>query len=102
MIDLDLFLRFSLALAIVLALIAGVAWVARHYMSSGRMGGLGTRRRRLAIIEALPVDGRSRLVLFRRDDTEHLVLLGPSGALAVETPVKGKFVSAVENEMRHD
>lgn len=102
MIDLDLFLRFALALAIVLALIAGVAWVGRHYMSSGRIAGLGSRRRRLAIVEALPVDGRSRLVLFRRDDTEHLILLGPSGALAVETPIKGNFAKAIENEMRHD
>jgi flagellar protein FliO/FliZ len=32
----------------------------------------------------VPIDGKRRLVLLRRDGTEHLVLLGPDSALLIE------------------
>ncbi|MGB1548152.1 MAG: flagellar biosynthesis protein FliO, partial [Alphaproteobacteria bacterium] len=35
------------------------------------------RDRRLGVVEVLPVDARRRLVLLKKDDREHLVLLGP-------------------------
>jgi len=43
--------------------------------------------RRLSVIEVLPVDARRRLVLVRRDDTEHLLLLGPEGERVVESGI---------------
>ncbi|HEX6979227.1 MAG TPA: hypothetical protein VF342_08000 [Alphaproteobacteria bacterium] len=93
MIDTDLFLRFVVALALVLALIAGMAWIGRLYMTGGSRMGLGAKRRRLGIIEALPLDGRARLVLVRRDEVEHLVMLGPNGATVVERDIRhqGEF-----------
>ena len=78
------YLRFILALVLVLGLIALLAYAARHFGFAART--TGTRRgRRLAISEILAVDARRRLVLFRRDDVEHLVLLGPTQDLLIET-----------------
>lgn len=78
------YLRFILALVLVLGLIALLAYAARRLgfaaRSTNRRGG-----RRLAISEILAVDARRRLVLFRRDDVEHLVLLGPTQDLLIET-----------------
>ena len=78
------YLRFVLALVLVLGLIALLAYAARRFgfaaRSTGRRGD-----RRLAISEILAVDARRRLVLFRRDNVEHLVLLGPTQDLLIET-----------------
>lgn len=40
--------------------------------------------KRLAIVEARNLDMRRRLVLIRRDDVEHLLVLGQDGDLVVE------------------
>ena len=70
------YLRFLGALAFVLGLIALLAWAARRW----RLGTMaqGTRRR-LAVIEVLPIDPRRKLVLVRHDAREHLLLLGQDG-----------------------
>jgi flagellar protein FliO/FliZ len=56
-----------------------------------RLGGprLGTntvrgRQPRLAIIDAAPVDGRRRLVLVRRDNVEHLLMIGGPSDIVIE------------------
>lgn len=85
--DWGLAARFLVALAIVLALIAAATWFARRYLASGFIGNLGGRRR-LSIVEYAMLDGKSRLVLVRRDDTEHLLVLGPTGAVVVESGVR--------------
>lgn len=64
-----------LALIFILALIGLLAWAARRFGFAGAVPPRGTRRR-LALVEVLPVDAKRRLVLLRRDDVEHLVLLG--------------------------
>lgn len=58
---------------------------ALHRMRGGTFvhGGHG-RKKRLAVIDAAPVDNRRRLVLVRRDDVEHLVLIGGMNDLVVE------------------
>ena len=79
----DLYTRFLLALLAVVALLGLFAWIARRLGLATRVGP-GGGRRRLAIVEVAPVDAKRRLVLLRRDDTEHLVLMGPDGAVVVE------------------
>ncbi|MFO1153850.1 MAG: flagellar biosynthetic protein FliO [Rhodospirillales bacterium] len=82
------YLQFALALVFVVALIGGLAVVARRF----GLGGVAPagKARRLAIVEVLAVDNRRRLVLIRRDHSEHLVLLGPSGDTVIETGAGGK------------
>ena len=83
MIDFDTFMRFSFALGVVLALIAGATWLAKRHLGAG-MTMSGGRRRRLAIIETAAIDSRTRLVLVRHDDTEHLLACGPAGITRLE------------------
>jgi flagellar protein FliO/FliZ len=42
---------------------------------------------RLAVVEVAVVDARHRLVLVRRDDTEHLVLIGATSDLLIESGI---------------
>jgi flagellar protein FliO/FliZ len=89
MIDLALTMRFAAALAIVLALIAALTWLAKRYFAGGTFARAGARRRRVSVVEVTPIDAKSRLVLVRRDTTEHLLLLGPTGAVMVEGGIAG-------------
>lgn len=86
--DWGLAARFVVALALVLALIAAATWFARRYLASGLLGGLGGRRR-LSVVEYAMLDGKSRLVLVRRDNVEHLLVLGPTAAVVVESGIVG-------------
>jgi len=74
--------RFALALAVVVGLIVGFAWLVRKY-GQGRLMPGGVRRR-IGIVEVTGLDARRRLVMVRRDDVEHLLILGPNGETVVE------------------
>jgi flagellar protein FliO/FliZ len=101
--SLDLYARFVIALVAVLALVLLCAWLARRFGLAGR--GFGVRgQRRLSIVEVAPVDGKRRLVLLRRDDTEHLVLVGVDNAIVIESgitaPPSGTGFAAMVEETR--
>src|ERR1700739_2688748 len=68
---------FILAFLALLALIGVAAWVVRRF-AGNRLGASTNRGRmpRLAVIDAAAVDGRRRLVLVRRDNIEHLLMIG--------------------------
>ena len=77
--------RFFLAFLIVLGLIGATAWAVRRF-GSGRLGGAGMRGRqpRLAVIDYASVDARRRLILVRRDNVEHLLMIGGPTDIVVE------------------
>jgi flagellar protein FliO/FliZ len=83
--SLDLYTRFAVAVIAILALLAAFAWLVRRYGVGGRP--VSGAKRRLAIVEVAPLDSKRRLILLRRDQTEHLVLLGPDSALLIESGV---------------
>lgn len=87
----DIYWRFLLALLLVLALIFAVAWIARRLGVGGRFVAIGGKKR-LAMVEVLPLDGRRRLVLVRRDGIEHLVLLGLNSDVLVESGIRSPAV----------
>ncbi len=91
----DTYWRFVLALAFVILLILACAWVARRLGLGGRLVATGGRRR-LAILEVLPLDGKRRLVLLKRDGAEHLVLLGLHNDLLIERGSAGDFAGMIE------
>lgn len=77
------YLRFALALALVLGLIALLAWLAKRF----RIGSFQSVRNssaRLQVVESLAVDARQRLLIIRRDDKEHLLLVGPDTGQVIE------------------
>ena len=47
----------------------------------------GNASRRLGVVETLMIDTRHKIYLLRRDDREHLVLVGPEGASVVENGI---------------
>ena len=83
--DMPLAAKFFIAFAVVLALIGLTAWLVRRF-GANRLGGANMRGRqpRLAVIDAATVDGRRRLVLIRRDNVEHLLMIGGPTDLVVE------------------
>ncbi|HNB27859.1 MAG TPA: flagellar biosynthetic protein FliO [Alphaproteobacteria bacterium] len=78
--DYETYLRFALALILVLGLIALLAWVLRRF----GMGMKLTKGRRLGIVEVQSLGPRHRLILLRRDQVEHLVLVGPHSETVIE------------------
>ena len=83
--------KFFIAFAVVLALIGLSAWLVRRF-SANRLGNGNARGRqpRLAVIDASPVDGRRRLVLIRRDNVEHLLMIGgPTDVVVEQNIVRG-------------
>jgi flagellar protein FliO/FliZ len=86
--EMPLAVRFLLAFLIVLGLIGATAWAVRRF-GSGRIGGSGMRGRqpRLAVIDHASVDARRRLILVRRDNVEHLLMIGGPADVVVETNI---------------
>ena len=78
-------LTFFFAFVAVLALIGVAAWLVRRF-AGNRLGANTNRGRmpRLAVIDAAAVDGRRRLVLVRRDNVEHLLMIGGPTDIVVE------------------
>lgn len=87
--DLGEYFRFFLALAFVLALIAGLAALVRRSGFGERLAATPSSAgaRRLSLVEVRPLDAKHKLVLLRRDDREHLVLLGATSDLLIESDI---------------
>lgn len=90
--DIPQIAQFAAALILVLALIILIAWALKKFFGGGASGrasqqGVRRRDRRLGIVEALPVGQRHRLLLLRRDDVEHLVLIGGNTEVVVESSI---------------
>jgi flagellar biogenesis protein FliO len=86
--DMPLAVRFFFAFIIVLGLIGGTFFLVRRF-GAERLGASSTRGRqpRLAVIDAAAVDGRRRLILIRRDNVEHLVMIGGPTDVVVEANI---------------
>ena len=71
-----------------LALVGTAGLLVRRFATS-RLGANTNRGRmpRLAVIDAAAVDGRRRLVLVRRDNVEHLLMIGGPSDIVVEANI---------------
>jgi flagellar protein FliO/FliZ len=77
--------KVVLALIIVIGMASGVFYVLR-YVGANRIGSVGIRGRqpRLAVTEVAAVDPRRRLLLIRRDNVEHLIMIGGPSDIVIE------------------
>src|SRR4029077_8178927 len=82
--EMPLAARFFVAFLVVLALIGLTAWLVRRFGANRLGNATRGRQTRLAGIDAATVDGRRRLVLIRRDNVEHLLMIGCPTDLVVE------------------
>jgi flagellar protein FliO/FliZ len=88
--ELPLVVKLVVAFAVVLVLLLAVMWIFKR-LAGDRLGTSAPRGRqpRLAVIDAAAIDGRRRLVLVRRDNVEHLVMIGgPSDVLIEQNIVR--------------
>src|SRR5258708_30538448 len=78
-------LKIFFFVIVVVALLGLACWLLRRF-GAGRLGGGAARGRqpRLAVIDQATVDGRRRLVLIRRDNVEHLLIIGGPTDVVVE------------------
>ncbi|MGP0092290.1 MAG: flagellar biosynthesis protein FliO [Xanthobacteraceae bacterium] len=78
-------LRFFIAFMVVLGLMGTCAWLIQRFKGTGltAMASRG-RQPRLAVIDSASVDGRRRLILVRRDNVEHLLMIGGPTDVLVE------------------
>ena len=79
--------QFLLLLILVLVVVWLGYWL--FYRFGGfHLGGRGrSRLPRLAVIDTMPIDHLHRLVLIRRDNVEHLLLIGKTADLVVESSI---------------
>ncbi|MBM3549041.1 MAG: FliO/MopB family protein [Alphaproteobacteria bacterium] len=80
--DFATYLKFVLSLGLVLAFFFALVWAARRYLPGMRVGNRAGRR--LELVEVLMIDTRRRLILVRRDEVEHLILLGTTSETVIE------------------
>lgn len=85
--DFSTYFKFLLALVFVLGLIGVLAWAMRRFGLLRGTVRTADGRRRLEIVEIAPIDTKRKLLLVRRDGTEHLLLLGATGDLVIETGI---------------
>jgi hypothetical protein len=82
--------RFFIAaggVAIGLLVLVAVLWIMRNRAPSPFVRGGRNRQPRLQVLDAAAVDARRRLVLVRRDDVEHLVMIGGPTDIVIESRI---------------
>ena len=79
--------NFVIAFAFVLLLIGAAAWLVRRFGSTRVDAAARGRQPRLAVIDSAAVDGRRKLVIIRRDNVEHLLMIGGPSDVVVETNI---------------
>jgi flagellar protein FliO/FliZ len=86
--DMPLAARVAVGLLIGLAVALPIAWAIRR-SGTRRIGSTTprSRQRHLAVIEAAVVDAHRRLILIRRDNTEHLMIIGGGADVVIEANI---------------
>ncbi len=75
-----------IAAAVVVVLLL-IYWIVKRRGPMTFLRGGANRQPRLAVIDAAPVDSRRRLVLVRRDNVEHLIMIGGPSDIVVESRI---------------
>jgi flagellar protein FliO/FliZ len=93
--------RFVVAFMLVLGLIGAGALLWRRF-GAGPLSPVGPRSRqpRLAVIDAASVDARRRLILIKRDNTEHLLMIGGPTDIVIESNITRAGAIALSREPR--
>jgi len=86
----EIIYSFFIALLMIL-LVVLMFWLARERRFSGKkLGTAGDSQLRLAMIDAVAVDTRRWLVLIRRKNIEHLLMIGGPEDIVVERNVHAR------------
>lgn len=90
--------RFLLATAIVsvaLIVFIGMLWVLKRRAPTSFVARVKRNKKsRLQVLEHAAVDTRRQIVLIRRDDVEHLVMIGGSTDIVIESNIPNRYSAA--------
>lgn len=86
-VDLPTPVNFVIAFVVVLLLIGAATWLVRRVGTGRNDPAARGRLPRLAVVDAAAVDGRRKLVIIRRDNVEHLLMIGGPTDVVVETNI---------------
>ncbi len=81
-------ITFIILFAAILLGVLILIWLARRLLGGTLVSGGRSRQARLAVMDATAVDARRRLILVRRDDVEHLILIGGPTDVVVEQNIR--------------
>lgn len=81
-------LKFLSALVFVVSLMGLLWFILKKLGINGGFTLQQGKKRRLNIVEILPLTGSHKAVLLRCDDKDHLVILGPNGETVVEKSIQ--------------
>jgi flagellar protein FliO/FliZ len=84
----------GIAALIALAIVYRLTFAHRLRVPGGR-----TRQPRLGLVDAFSLDGQRQLVLIRRDNIEHLVMIGGPNDVLVESQINRAVVPARESNL---
>src|SRR5207253_4893087 len=79
--------NFVIAFVVVLLLIGAATWLVRRFGATRLDPAARGRQPRLAVVDAAAIDGRRKLVIIRRDNAEHLLMIGGPTDVVVETNI---------------
>jgi len=85
--QLDLPVRVGVAVVVIAVLLGLTVLIVRKLSGQAHPGAGKGRQARLAVLDSVAVDQRRRLVLVRRDEVEHLLLIGGASDVLVENGI---------------
>ena len=89
--------NFVIAFVFVLLLIGAAAWLVRRFGVTRAESPSRGRQPRLAVIDFASVDGRRKLIIIRRDNVEHLLMIGGPSDVVVETNIVRNAAAAARD-----
>jgi flagellar protein FliO/FliZ len=95
-IDIPIIVQFVFAFFVVLAVILTGAWVFRRFGGGRPNRGSEHTTRRVGIVDVVRLDEARLLVLVRRDDVEHLLMIGGPTDIILEADI-GRPGTATRN-----
>ncbi len=84
----------GIAALVLLAIVYRLVFAHRLRVPGGR-----TRQPRLGLVDAFSLDGQRQLVLIRRDNVEHLVMIGGPNDVLVESQITRALASVRDNNL---
>lgn len=85
--DLNAGVQLAIIFGVLLVVLLLVVWLVRLVFGNNVSRMAKNRQPRLAVTDAAIVDDKRRLVLVRRDDVEHLILIGGNSDVLVESNI---------------
>ncbi len=92
------YLGYLAVFLFVLALIGLFAWGLKQFVSRSNTFFTQKQAPRLQVVSSAGVDTRRRLLLVRRDNMEHLVMIGGPNDLVIESGIQVKKAKTSEEE----